>query len=83
MSFDMIFISKDFNKRIDRIHGRSLSLMFNDYESSFHDMLFTLNDKTIHQRWINVLLPEVYKYLNGLYLELMNEVFYLCQNHYN
>ena len=36
-------------------------------------MLPTLNEKTIHQRWINVLLTEVYKYLNVLSPEYMNE----------
>ena len=37
-----------------------------------------LNAKTIHQRCINVLLTEVYQYLNCLFPELMNEVFFLC-----
>ena len=74
--------SKDYNERIDRIHERSLRLMLNDYEPSFYDMLSTLNKKTFYQRCINVLLTEVYKYLNGLSPELMNEVFYLSQNHY-
>ena len=32
---------------------------------------------------INVLLTEVYKYLNGYSSDLMNEVFYLCPNYYN
>ena len=46
-------------------------------------MLSTLNEKIIHQRFINVLLSEVYKYLNGIFPELMYEVSYLHQNHYN
>ena len=32
---------------------------------------------------MNVLLTEVYKYLNGCSSDLTNEVFYLRQNHYN
>ena len=44
-------------------------------------MLSTLNWKTIHQRFINLLLTEVYKYLDGLSQEWMNEVFSLRQNH--
>ena len=55
-------------------------LIFNDYESSFYCVLSTLNEKIIHQRCINVLLTEVY---NGLFSELMNEVFYLRQHYYN
>ena len=46
-------------------------------------MLSTLNEKTINQRCINVLSTEVYKSLNNLSPELMNEVFYLRLNHYN
>ena len=37
----------------------------------------------IHQRFINILLTKVYKYLNGYFLDLMNEVFDLRQNYYN
>ena len=46
-------------------------------------MLSTLNVKTIHQQCINVLLTQVYKYLNNLFPKFMNEVFYLRQNHRN
>ena len=60
-----------------------LRFILNDYESSFYDMLFTINEKTIHQRCKNVLLTEVYKYLDGLSSELMNEAFCLRQNLYN
>ena len=46
-------------------------------------MLSILNEKTIHQRYTNVLLIEVCKYLSDICLKLMNEVFYLPSNHYN
>ena len=39
--------------------------------------------KKIHQRWKNVFLTKVYKYLKGYSPDLMKEVFYLRQNHYN
>ena len=39
--------------------------------------------KIIYQRYTNVLLTKVYKYLNYFSPELMNEIFYLTQNHYN
>ena len=59
------------------------TLVPNDYKSLFFDMLFTLSEKAIHQCCVNVLLTEVYKYLDGLSLELLNEVFYLRQNRYD
>ena len=43
-----MFTSKGSNKRIDK--NTSLKLILNDYESSFYDMISTLNEKTIHQR---------------------------------
>ena len=66
-----MFTSKGCNKRIDRIHERSL----NACES-------TLNEQKILQRCIKVSLTEAYKYVIAFSLELMNEVFYLCQNHF-
>ena len=66
-----MFTSTGCNKRIERIP-------LNDYESSFYDMLSTLNEKTIQQRCINVLLTAVYKYLQGPSPELMNEVLNAC-----
>ena len=50
-----MFISKGCNKKIYRIHKRLLRLILNDDESSFYDMLSTLNEKTIYKRCINVL----------------------------
>ena len=54
--------------------------MFNSKGSNKRicDMVSTLNEKTIHQRRMNVLLTEVYKYLTNLSPKMMNEVFYLC-----
>ena len=68
---------------MNKIHERSLRLILSDYESLFDILLSTLNENTIHQRCINVLLTEVYKYLNSYSPDLINEVFYLRQNHYN
>ena len=45
-------------------------------------MRSTLNEKTVNQHCTNVLSAEAYKYLNRFSHELMNEVFYLRQNHY-
>ena len=54
-----------------------------DYKSSFNGLLSTLNKKMIHQRCLNISLNEIYKYLNDYSLDLINEVFYLRQNHCN
>ena len=78
-----MFSSKGFYKRINKINERSLKLIFNAYESSFDSLLSTLNEKTIHQQCINVLLTKIYKYLNDYSPDLINEVFYLRRSHCN
>ena len=78
-----MFSSKGCYKRVNKIHERSLRLILNDYKLSFDSLRSTLNEKTIHQRCINNLLTEAYEYLNGYSPDLMNDGFYLRQNHYN
>ena len=77
-----MFSSKGCYRRMNKIHERSHSLVLNDYQSSFDRLRSTLNEKTIQQHCINVLLTEVYKYLNGYSPDSMNEIFYLPPNHY-
>ena len=77
-----IFTSKGCNKRIDRTHERSRNLIIKDYESSFYDILSTLNEKTTHQHCIHVLSTKVIC-LNDFSSKLMKIVFYLRQNHCN
>ena len=78
-----MFTFKGLNKKINRIHEKSLSLVLNDYQSMLDEMFDTLNEKTIHQQCINRLLTEVYKFLNGCSPDVMNDVFHLRQNTYN
>ena len=60
-----MFTSKELNKKINRIHEKSLRLVLNDHQSTLDQMLDTLNEKAIHQQCIDRLLIEVYKFLNG------------------
>ena len=43
-------------------------------------MLGTLNEKTTQQQCTDLLLTEVYIFLNGYSLDIMNAVFHLRQN---
>ena len=60
-----MFSSEGCYKRINKIRKRSLRLIPNDYESLCNSLLSSLNEKTIHQCCINVLLTVVYKYFNS------------------
>ena len=68
---------------MNKIHERSLRLLLKNYKDDFQDLLRPSGDISIHQRCINSLLTEVYKYIHGLSPEIMNELFSTRANIYN
>ena len=78
-----MFCNKTSIQKINKIHERSMRLILNDYSSDFNTLLEHCNDISIHQRCINALMIEVYKYINGLSPGIMNEIFTLRSNTYN
>ena len=78
-----MFCTKRFLRRINNIHERSLRLIQQNYRSEFERLLENANEKLVHQKCIQLLLIEVYKYLNGLSPDIMNTIFKLRQNTYN
>ena len=68
---------------MNNIHERSLRLSLKNYKDDFKDLLRSSGDIPIHQRCINSLLTEVYKYIHVLSPEIMNEVFSTTANIYN
>ena len=81
VSWYKCFLQRD--KKINKTRERSLRLILNYYESLFDSLLYTFNQKAIHQCCMKVLLIKVYEYLNNYSPNLINEVFYLHPNHYN
>ena len=69
--------------KMNKIHKRSLRLLLKNYKDDFQDVLRPSGDISIHQRCMNSLLTEVYKYVHGLSPEIMNEVFSTRANIYN
>ena len=78
-----VFSYRGFMHKMDKIHKRSLYLLLENYKDDFQDILRSSGGLSIHQRCINSLLPEVYKYIHGLSPEIMNEVFCSRANTYN
>ena len=78
-----MFCSKKSTKKINVVHERSLRIILNDYESPYHLLLEEAHHITFHQRYINYLMIEVYKYLNGHSPDIMNDIFKLRENMYN
>ena len=67
---------------MDIIDKKFFSLMVNDHQSTMDKMLAALNEKANYQQCTEGVLPELDKFLNGYYHNIMNEVFDLWQNTY-
>ena len=70
-----MFHSRTLNNKINRIHERVLRTVYSDYNSSFNELLDKDGSFTIHQRNVQGLATEIYKYLHGLSPAILNEVF--------
>ena len=68
--------------RVNKLHERALRIVYQDYASSFIELLEKDNWTTIHNR--NILLPatELFKVKNGLSPHFMNEIFVENAEHY-
>ena len=75
-----MFCTKRSISRINSIHERCLRLIQQNYNSDFKVLLENSNEKPVHQKCIELLMIEVYKYLNGLCPEIMSGIFKLREN---
>ena len=57
--------------RMNNIHKRCLPLIQQSYTSDIEICLEDANKKPMHQMWIELLMTEIYKYLNGLTPDIM------------
>ena len=70
-----MFHSRSSNNRISTIHERALRISYDDFISSFAQLLEKDNSVTIHERIIQTLAVELYKVVNSSATEIMKEVF--------
>ena len=56
-----MFSSRQSNNLISKVHERSLRFITNDENSSFKTLFQNINDITVHQRHLQILMTEVYK----------------------
>ena len=78
-----MFCNRTSMNKINRIQERCLRLILNDYTTESSDLFLFSNEISTHQRCINFLMVEVYKFLNGLSPDIMNEVFSVQRVTYN
>ena len=77
-----IFHSGKLNSRVNKLHERALRIVYQDYASSFTELLEKDNSTTIHNRNIQLLATELFKVKNGLSPPFMNKIFVENAQHY-
>ena len=78
-----MFHNRTLNNRINRLHERSLRLVYKDYKLSFDELLSKDNSVSIHHRNLQKLATEMYKAYNDLSPSLVKSIFPLREITYN
>ena len=78
-----MFHSRQINHKINKLHERALRIVYNDHFSSFEELLSKDKSVTVHQRNLQTLATEMYKILNGLSPDIMQDIFETKSNYYN
>ena len=78
-----MFCSRTRNNQINSIQERALRITYNNYRNSYSELLQMYKVKSVHQNNIHFLMIEVYRFLNGLSPQIMNDIFRLRKNTYN
>ena len=76
-----MFHSRNLSNRINKIHERALRIVYDDEHSSFNELLTRDGSVTIHERNIQALAIELFKVINGISPEIMNDVFPLKESY--
>ena len=71
-----MFHSRTTNNKINRLYERALRIVYSDFKSSFEGLVMKDNSFSIHERNIQSLAIEIYKFLNGLSPSFLNNVFH-------
>ena len=78
-----MFTSRYLNNALNSIYKRALRLIYNDYELPFDRILEDNKQKSIHQKNIESLAIEIYKFQAGLTPPIMSDLFVTRENNCN
>ena len=78
-----LFHSKQINHKINKLHERALRIVYNNHFSLFEELLSKGKSVTVQQRNLQMLAAEMYKILNGLSPDIMQDIFETKINYYN
>ena len=71
-----MFHSQTTKKKTNRLHERAFRIACSDFKSSFEGLLVKDYSFSIHERNIQNLSAEIYKFLNGLFPSILNNFFH-------
>ena len=77
-----MFHSRKLNSRVNKLNENALRIVYQDYASSFTELLEKDNSITIHNRNIQLLATELYEVKNGLLPPVRNKIFVENAQHY-
>ena len=75
--------SRSINNRINRLHDRALRLVYNDYHSTFDELLERDNSVSVHTKNLQFLATEIYKFKNNISPQIMEQLFQFNEYPYN
>ena len=70
-----MFCSRKMNRKINHVHERALRIVYNDYTTSFKDLLIKDKTVSIHHRNIQYVATEMYKVVNNISPSIIQEIF--------
>ena len=79
---DPLIHNRGLNNKINHIHERALRTVYDDYSSSFEDLLNKDKSVTIHQRNLQQLAIEIFKVKIVTASTIMKEVFTFVEKKY-
>ena len=78
-----MFCSRRVNNRNNKLHERALRLVYDDYDTSFLDLLAVDGSFTVHHTNIQTLLLEMYKIKHNLSECCLKGLFSVVNGNYN
>ena len=78
-----MFCNKTSNNQINKIHKRTLRLVYETEDVNFEDLLLKDNSWNVHENNIHTLLIEIYKSINNLGPPIMKYFFDLKNTRYD
>ena len=72
--------NRGLNNKINFMHERALRIVYDDYSSSFEDLLNKDKSVTIYQRNLQQLAVEFFKVKIGIAPIIMNEIYTIVEN---